>query len=385
MKKRRKNIETLAIAVGTSPPSEFRLFVSGENSSEKGSFIFDEEAARLVLPAAAKKGTDYMIDLEHQALDEATPDPTARDARGWFRLEVRSGELWAASVRWTPDGQARLTEKRQRYVSPAFEVDPKTRRVTRIINVALTALPATHHTPALIAAAARGENSMSIAEFLKVCEALEIDVETTSLEDALAKIKGEAAPAKEEKPKEKAPPAPDAPAEDIAASARLRTLTGTTTLSAALGQIEVLVRERQTLAEERNSLVLAEHRRQCVRLVTEAGHAPSSVWASSEAGAPAKDYLRRMTLPEITAHADEAVRLAGGAPAAPRPHPLAPARGTADGIVEPGGRIVRTPDGDYAMRAREVDMLSGCDEQAVLAYARDMLRTKRAREEAGTR
>jgi hypothetical protein len=106
------------------------------------------------MSAYRKWGVDLSIDLEHNMLSSApSPDPTAKDARGWCKLELRpDGSLWAVDVRWTPDGIARLSEKRQRYVSPAFEIDETSSRVTKMINVAITAIPATHDTPALVAA-----------------------------------------------------------------------------------------------------------------------------------------------------------------------------------------------------------------------------------------
>lgn len=106
------------------------------------------------MEAYAKWGVDLAIDLEHQMLDpDIAPDPTAKDARGWCNLELRGdGSLWAVNVKWTADGAARLSEKRQRYISPAFSIDPETSRVIAIINVAITAIPATHDTPALVAA-----------------------------------------------------------------------------------------------------------------------------------------------------------------------------------------------------------------------------------------
>jgi hypothetical protein len=99
-----------------------------------------------------------MVDLEHLSLDDESPsfDP---DARGWFDLEVRDGELWAVRIRWTPDGERRLREKTQRYISPAFPTDDDG-RITRIVNMALTAMPATHDTPALVAAGDRGTRTM---------------------------------------------------------------------------------------------------------------------------------------------------------------------------------------------------------------------------------
>jgi len=102
------------------------------------------------MAAATEHGVDCMLDLEHLSLDQESNayDP---DARAWFQLEVRNGELWAVNVRWTDDGARRLREKTQRYISPAFSIDDEG-RVTEIVNVALVAMPATHGTPALVAA-----------------------------------------------------------------------------------------------------------------------------------------------------------------------------------------------------------------------------------------
>ena len=133
-------------------PTEFRIFVAGENATEKGSFLFDEEAAAQTMAAYVQWGVRLMIDLEHQSLEYDTPpEPNARDARGWCDLELRpDGSLWAVNVEWTPDGEARLREKRQRYISPAFTVDTDSRRVMALQNIAITAMPATRGTPALM-------------------------------------------------------------------------------------------------------------------------------------------------------------------------------------------------------------------------------------------
>ena len=142
----------LDVAPGDRPPAEFRLFKSGENETTKGLFLFDAKAAELVMAAAkARGGVDYPIDLEHLSLESTDSRGFDPDARGWFSLAVRNGELWAVNVRWTPDGLRRLSEKTQRYVSPAFCVDGDN-RITEIVNVALVAMPATQGTPALVAA-----------------------------------------------------------------------------------------------------------------------------------------------------------------------------------------------------------------------------------------
>lgn len=150
-------IGALAIALSAdgAPPTEFRLFVKGWNETENGRFLFDEQAAKETLASYRTWGVDPMIDLEHLSLDpdSLNYDP---DARGWFRLELRDdGSLWAVNVSWTADGDARLREKRQRYVSPCFAFDHETKRITKILNCAITAMPATHDTPALVAARVR--------------------------------------------------------------------------------------------------------------------------------------------------------------------------------------------------------------------------------------
>lgn len=145
----------LTIKLSGALPTSFRLFQKGLNTTENGDFLFDEKAARSVMKAYAKAGVDVAIDLEHQMLAPDSADPTAKDARGWCKLELRAdGSLWATEVRWTEDGAKRLAEKRQRYISPAFEVDDEGRPV-KLFNIALTSTPATHNTPALVAAAKR--------------------------------------------------------------------------------------------------------------------------------------------------------------------------------------------------------------------------------------
>lgn len=186
----RAHFIALAIALNSdgSLPTEFRLFTAGWNETSKGNFLFDHKAAAETMAAYKARGVDLAIDLEHQMLDSAIADPTARDARGWCNLEVRAdGSLWAINVKWTPDGAARLTEKRQRYVSPAFSVDGETQRITLIFNIAITATPATHGTPALVAANGR---KMTVGEFEKAVNALGFKP-TTSLNDVLRKLRGQ--------------------------------------------------------------------------------------------------------------------------------------------------------------------------------------------------
>lgn len=134
-------------------PSTFRILRAGENPTAKGTLLFDDAAAQSVMAAYEQHGVDVMIDLEHLSLDQESRnfDP---DARGWAKLAVRDGELWAVDVRWGPDGALRLTERRQRYVSPVVAVDDDG-RVMSLLNIAITALPATDNAQPLMAASKR--------------------------------------------------------------------------------------------------------------------------------------------------------------------------------------------------------------------------------------
>jgi phage I-like protein len=147
---RRYGVITLSIDAVGNEPTEFRIFKAGVNQTSKGPVLFDDAAAESVMAAYHAQGIDLMIDLEHHSLD--TPiRPDSADARGWFQLALRNGELWAVNVQWTPDGLRRLTEKTQRYISPAF-VRGEADRVTEIYNAGLCAVPATHAAQPLVAA-----------------------------------------------------------------------------------------------------------------------------------------------------------------------------------------------------------------------------------------
>lgn len=146
----------------STAPVEFRLFARGVNRTSKGDVIFDAEAAASVMAAYEKHGVDLMIDLDHASLDAPTRADSG-DARGWFKLAVRNGELWAVSVRWAPDGEARLREKKQRYISPAFVCDEKTGRVLELVNAAICARPATHNAIPLVAASLGNQTSATLA------------------------------------------------------------------------------------------------------------------------------------------------------------------------------------------------------------------------------
>jgi phage I-like protein len=142
---------TLAIALTDSkePPAAFQIFALGETPTSKGTLLFDAEAATQVMAAFQAQGNELSIDYEHQSL---TDPPVRAPAAAWFGLEVRADGLWAVNVRWTPDADAHLRAGEYRYFSPAVELDSDTGRVLRLINLALTNLPATRSMKPLVAA-----------------------------------------------------------------------------------------------------------------------------------------------------------------------------------------------------------------------------------------
>lgn len=202
-----------------TPPKEFRIFRSGVNRTEKGDFTFDAKSARDIMEAFKKRGVDGQIDLEHLSNDDEHPnyDP---DARGAYQLEMRGGDLWAVDVSWTPDGERRIREKRQRYISPTFYVD-KNKRITGLHNIAICANPATHNIAPLIAAskksgltiAALAVEVSKMEELKKIAAQLGLGEDAT-LEDILAAIDAlKAEESKDEPPKEEKEETTDDPEE----------------------------------------------------------------------------------------------------------------------------------------------------------------------------
>lgn len=350
----------LAISfVGDAPPSEFRIFAAGENATTKGVFVFDQQAAADVMAAYQRHGNDVMIDLEHLSLEDTVQsrnfDP---DARGWCRLELRGGELWATGVTWTPDGEARLRDKRQRYVSPAFDVDPDTRRITRILNIAITALPATDHTPALVAASligAEGENTMSPEQFAQIAEALGLGADA-NVEDVVATISAMVkkitdAANGDGDPEDKAeapegPPAAAATAEatpPVVAASKVRSatralarLSGKKDLGEIVHEVEAwrkshmdLETQREKLAKEKATLEGGERRRLVGDLVKLGAEIPATAWADDDGTKPAEPWAS-MPMDQLRTRVAKLAKAKGVTTTAttePKPKPIADSNG----------------------------------------------------------
>src|SRR5687767_14046533 len=133
----------IALARAAKTVSEFRIFRRGENTSSKGSYLFDDAAARSVMARYDEQGVELGIDLEHLNLDDEGRQSRA-DAAGdqeYCKLEMRVGDLWVTSIRWNPDVLARVKSGGKAYFSPAFWVN-KQGRVTAVFSIGLGAKPA---------------------------------------------------------------------------------------------------------------------------------------------------------------------------------------------------------------------------------------------------
>jgi phage I-like protein len=133
------------------PPQLFRLFPQGTTRTTKGDLLFDEQSATDVMAAMADHGkSDLPIDYQHGML-ALLRTPDSGKAAGWFKPAIIKGELWASDVQWTPSADKALRAREYRYHSPAVKFDRETRRVTKLINVALTNLHATKGLKPLVA------------------------------------------------------------------------------------------------------------------------------------------------------------------------------------------------------------------------------------------
>jgi phage I-like protein len=141
------------------PPTEFRLFAAGQNKTHdgRGCFIFDDLSAKSCEFHCAERGLDYAVDYEHASLSFLQVDPAeSGKAAGWFKATVRDGALWATAVTWTEKAAAKLKAREYRYFSPAadFETTPEgPKRITKLVNCALTNNPALAGIPPLMASA----------------------------------------------------------------------------------------------------------------------------------------------------------------------------------------------------------------------------------------
>jgi phage I-like protein len=133
-----------------------------------------------------------MIDIEHSSQLKA-PQGEPAPAVGWIEeMEVRDGSIWGR-VDWTADGEAAVTSRAYRYLSPAFAFDAATGGILRIVSAGLTNNPNLDMAALNRAASSQETEKMDKA----VLEALGLNADATAAQAVIAieKLKGERATA----------------------------------------------------------------------------------------------------------------------------------------------------------------------------------------------
>ena len=243
------------------PPGEVLLFRAGVNKSYKGLLLFDEEAARRVLADFEAHGAELFFDYEHSSLYSLIKG--SGEAAAWFRPEVREGALWAVDVRWTEEAAEKVRARKYRYISPAVDYELDSNRITRLINVALTNLPASHGLPPLMAAS-QGAKGMLEGALAHIASALGLDPDAASEDDVIKAFDDHMA--------EEGDEGDDALKDSDAAEAlaQIRTLTGKTTTREALAAAaeELQAARAGAIEDEIRALV---DRGVAAKLIPEAG------------------------------------------------------------------------------------------------------------------
>jgi hypothetical protein len=144
-------------AVMGGPPTAFRIWRAGDNTTDHGETRFTERSAVLLMEEQARRGNRYSFDINHLSLDKTAPLENQRGV-GFFALQVRDGDLWAFDCEWTDTVRAGLSKDppEWKYFSPAYDVDAETGEVVSFLNCALTNTPATWGVTALATRRAKG-------------------------------------------------------------------------------------------------------------------------------------------------------------------------------------------------------------------------------------
>lgn len=142
----RNEMRTLHSATLSGEDIPRRVLVApwGAVESSSGSFVVDEESARLAVAAFDEHGTDLPIDYEHQTLGGVYASPSGQaPAAGWIkRLIAEPGVGLVAEIEWTQQASERLAAKEYRYLLPVAIIRKNDRKLVALHSAALTNKPA---------------------------------------------------------------------------------------------------------------------------------------------------------------------------------------------------------------------------------------------------
>lgn len=122
------------------PPKELHLLKYGETETTEGKYNLNESGADKVIQTFNKRKLKLYFDYDHKSLDPKSAEEGK--AAGWFDLVKKEDGIWATNIKWTETAAKYITNREYSYFSPVIKTD-KYNFVQRLINVALTNLPAT--------------------------------------------------------------------------------------------------------------------------------------------------------------------------------------------------------------------------------------------------
>lgn len=146
--------------IGAEPPSELRLFHWGLNQTKKGPVFLTKKSAAKIMAEYEQDGHALVFDKEHSMFNpKAAPEDMA--AYGYFRLSLKEDGLWATDIQWTEEGKKDVQSGKWAFFSPAILKNPFSNLITKMLNAALTNLPATKGIrPLLLSATFSGSPNM---------------------------------------------------------------------------------------------------------------------------------------------------------------------------------------------------------------------------------
>lgn len=180
---------------GGAAPDWIELLPAGvfNGRDGRGPFRVEDPADVIAATRALAMAAGLPIDYDH-ATDFGAPAGRPAPAAGWIvAFAVRAGAVWGR-VEWTVRAAAAIAAREYRYVSPVFQFDPASGRVTRLLRAGLTNNPNLYLTAIAAAAthAASPEESM-MEEFLnKLREVLGLGPDAAP-DDVLAAVRDLAA------------------------------------------------------------------------------------------------------------------------------------------------------------------------------------------------
>lgn len=137
-------------------PSRIRLFSVGDNTSTKGTIVYDP-SFKLELEDGQNGQEHLCVDIAHGTMNENAP-PESHEAVGWWQPDYADDGVWANMEEWLEAGSSAILGRKFRYISPAFTVMQITDEdgndvldengvqkflLTGLINFSLTNIPAT--------------------------------------------------------------------------------------------------------------------------------------------------------------------------------------------------------------------------------------------------